>query len=101
MLSAQSPKRSGASALTLPSPSSGRVIAVDKGGFIYVAGVAFAGFPTTPSAFQPAYRVGACPNGRYGTRDCEDIFVARVTPEGSVVAATYLGGTGMEEVTGL
>lgn len=98
---AQPSERGGIIAVTLPNPTFGRAIAVDKSEDIYVAGVAFAGFPTTTGAFQPGYRTGACPNGRYGTRDCEDIFVARLSRDGSTKAATYLGGAGAEEVTAI
>ncbi|MEO6760083.1 MAG: SBBP repeat-containing protein, partial [Saprospiraceae bacterium] len=100
-LVAQPSTRGGISAITLPDPTSGRAIAVDKSGDIYVAGVAHSGFPTTIGAFQSEYRSGACPNGRYGPRPCEDIFIARLSPDGTVKAATYLGGTGEEEVTAL
>jgi hypothetical protein len=63
----------------------GTGIAVDMGGNAYVTGsTSSADFPTTAGAFQPAFG---------GTRDT---FVAKLTPAGSLVYSTYLGGSAGE-----
>lgn len=46
--------------------------------------------PTTPGAFQPQFGGGAA-----------DAFVARLTTEGTLVAATYYGGSGNEGPDGI
>jgi hypothetical protein len=64
-------------------------IAVDAAGNTYVTGHARStDFPTTPGAFQPAIR-GTCDGAT-----CPDAFVVKLGPDGALVYATYLGGTG-------
>lgn len=75
------------------------VLTVDSEGSIYVAGFANAsGFPTTPGAFQPAYSGGRpqfendYPPG--------DIAITKLNRDCSaVIYATYLGGTGADNVS--
>ena len=59
---------------------------VDGSGNAYVLGQAAAGFPVTPGAFQ------RCMNGGGG-----DAYAAQFSASGSVVGATYLGGSGTEQ----
>jgi hypothetical protein len=76
---------------TLINGSSGFAIAVDAFDNVYVAGAAGPGnFTTTPGAFQTA--ANSQQNG----------FVAKLSSDGSaLIWATYLGGTGRDEVTAI
>lgn len=71
----------------------GRDIAVESSGEAYVVGDTDSlNFPTTPGAFQPAFAGG--PD--------EDAFVTKLNRRGeALVYSTYLGGTGLEEGTGI
>ncbi len=70
-------------------------IAVDAGGSAYVTGVAKAGFPTTPEAFQSTFGGG----GPFGEGDA---FVTKLDPAGKALAySTYLGGPGEDEGLGI
>jgi uncharacterized repeat protein (TIGR01451 family) len=72
-----------------PAPPIG--IAVDSSRNAYIAGTAGLGFPVTKTAFQKAYGSGA-----------SDGFVAKLNSSGSgLVWSTYLGGSGMDAITGL
>ncbi len=64
-------------------------VAVDKDGFIYIAGnTSSQDLPTTPGAFQRTY------HGDNGNGSSGDGFVAKFSPDGSnLVWATYLGGS--------
>ena len=68
-------------------------IAVDASGNAYVSGFTHStNFPTTPGAFQTAYRgsLADCPDPQ-----CGHAFVAKLNPTGSaLVYSTYLGGGG-------
>jgi len=68
-------------------------IAVDSGGYVYVAGYTDSDnqtFPVTPGAFQTEFKGDL------------DGFIAKVKPDGSaLVYCTYLGGTDYETVIGL
>ncbi len=76
-----------------------RVVAVDAAGNTYLTGhTASATFPATSGVFQPKYGGGQCnpfapvippPSGL-----CDEAFVVKLDPTGTVVWATYLGGTG-------
>jgi hypothetical protein len=63
------------------SVETGRAIAVDREGSAYVTGYAASSdFPTTPGAFKR-------------TRTFEDVFVSKLTPDGTeLVYSTFLGG---------
>lgn len=69
-------------------------IAVDDVGNAYVAGTTYQPFwqpfPTTPGAFQESYGGGD-----------HDAFVAKVDPQGRVVHATLLGGSGDDQAWGI
>ncbi|MGD0295930.1 MAG: SBBP repeat-containing protein [Bryobacteraceae bacterium] len=58
---------------------------IDSAGNAYVAGAASYGFPTTAGAYQ------SCSHG--GT---SDIFAAEFAPDGTLLGATYLGGSGTD-----
>jgi hypothetical protein len=72
-------------------------IAADPEGNAYIAGGASGGFPVTPGVFEPVYKgpppfCGSCTMG----------FIAKLNPSGSAFTyATYLGGSGGDQVTGL
>ncbi len=66
---------------------SGRGIALDASGNIYVAGETRGGFPTTSGAFQTTYGGGL-----------NDLFVAKLSSDGSsLLYATYVGGSGTDQ----
>ena len=70
-------------------------IAVDAYGTAYVAGVGYS-LTTTPGAYQPELAPGTCHGGAgvgmsYFT--CPDAFVAKLSLTGSIVYATYVGGS--------
>src|SRR5262249_50874931 len=72
---------------------SGRAIAVDAAGNAYVTGAVGAGgdFPTTAGAFQRTF------GGGYS-----DVYVAKLTPDGSALAySTFLGGGDTDEAFGI
>jgi uncharacterized protein (TIGR03437 family) len=58
---------------------------IDSAGNAYVVGAASYGFPTTAGAYQ------ACNHG-----GATDIFAAEFDPAGTVIGATYLGGSGAD-----
>ena len=64
-------------------------IALDKQGYIYIAGnTTNPDFPTTPGAFQRAFRGPV--NTSHG-----DAFVMKLSPTGDrIIYATFIGGTG-------
>jgi hypothetical protein len=73
------------------SDDAGMTVAMDADGNVYVAGhTASADFPTTNTA-RP-FR-----SGLVGL----DVYVAKLSPDGALVYATYLGGTGDETATAL
>ena len=66
---------------------SGRGIALDASGNIYVAGETRGGFPVTPGAFQTIYGGGL-----------NDLFVAKLSSDGArLIYATYVGGSGSDQ----
>ena len=73
--------------------STGIGVAVDSHGSAYVTGITNSiDFPVTPGAFQTALGGSVCTGG-----DCGDVFVTKVSPDGSsLVYSTYLGGSGNE-----
>ena len=73
----------------------GRDIAVDSSGNAYVAGrTVSANFPATAEAFQTVYG-GTGPFGQ------GDAFAAKVSSEGLLIYATFLGGSGGEIAAGV
>lgn len=68
------------------------VSAVSDRGELYVSGRAGPGFPTTPGAFDRTFNGGI--GG--GPHRPTDAFVVKLSPEGDIVWATYLGGNGDE-----
>jgi hypothetical protein len=66
-------------------------VKVDRNGFAYVVGMTKSrDFPTTADAVQP----------QYGGGD-SDGFLVKVAPDGQVVYATFLGGSGADDADGL
>jgi len=72
-----------------PSDDHSVAIAVDSAGNSYVAGLTYAGFPTTSGAYDTSY------NGAH------DGFVAKFNSSGALVWATYLGGSGDDGPTAI
>ena len=71
-------------------------IEVDNQGYVYVAGRAGQGFPTTSGALQTTFAGDANPNSLYGQQDG---FITKLSPDGStVVWSTYFGGPGRDFV---
>jgi hypothetical protein len=70
-------------------------IEVDSQGYVYVAGRAGPGFPTTADAFQPTFK--GVDAGIYGMQNA---FVAKLSPDGSrLVWASYVGcGAGCRDL---
>ncbi|MAT97694.1 MAG: hypothetical protein CL608_11165 [Anaerolineaceae bacterium] len=72
-------------------------VAVDGAGNAFVTGsTRSADFPTTPGAFQDQF-VGGINDcgipGFGGPRNCDDMFVTKLVPDGSALAySTYIGG---------
>jgi len=63
-------------------------VEVDDRGFVYVAGRAGPGFPTTPGSFQPEFN-GSDENKSYGWQNA---FVTKLKPDGSgFVWSSYAG----------
>lgn len=78
-------------------PASGTNIVVDAEHNIYLAGAASQGFPVTPGAWQTNY-IGPPPD----CGSCTMAFAAKMKPDGSgFTYATYLGGSGGDQVAGL
>ena len=72
------------------SHDTGKAIALDTAGNVYVAGETTASdFPVTADAFQSSYSKGG------------DGFVAKFSPTGAVVYSSYLGGRGKDEANGV
>ncbi len=72
-----------------PSYDRAYALEVDDQGYVYVAGRAGAGFPTTPGAVQTSFGGDVVPNPQYGPQDG---FVAKLRPDGSALAwCTYFG----------
>lgn len=67
-------------------------VEIDSQGYIYIAGRAGPGLPTTFCALQQNFAGDLNPNSAYGIQDG---FIAKITPDGSsIVWATYIGGDG-------
>ncbi len=89
---------------TLIADASGKAIAVDSAGNVYVAGSAAPGFVATSSGFQQSSGGGTCTGGQSppGTLSCSDAFVAVLDTIGSTTTyATYLGGNGNDSAAGV
>jgi hypothetical protein len=78
-------------------------IAVDSYGSLYLTGYGTA-LATTSGAYQPQLAPGACHTGA-GVGlipvPCADAFVAKLSRAGTVVYATYIGGSGTDSATAI
>ncbi|MCC6368782.1 MAG: hypothetical protein IT165_35110 [Bryobacterales bacterium] len=81
----------------LPSPT---VAARDTDGFIYLAGTTyFNDLPATPGVIQPKPPPDCHANpARY---QCAHGFIAKLSPNGAMLWATYLGGNGSDEISAI
>jgi hypothetical protein len=67
--------------------------AVTPNGDVYAAGpTKSADFPVTTGAFQDSFA---------GPSDGNDVFVTHLSPDGALVASTYLGGSGFDRAEGV
>ena len=67
-------------------------VAIDSTGATVVAGTTTqAGYPATPNAIQRDYRATSC-FGIPFQRPCNDAYVARIAPDGTILYATYFDG---------
>ncbi len=67
-----------------------RDVVIDASGFIYVAGgTASSDTPVTPGAYDTSFNTGGNQIGGHGPSDA---YIAKYTPDGQLVWATYLGG---------
>jgi hypothetical protein len=78
-------------------------ITVDPYGVVYVAGTG-SSLTTTQGAYQPQLAAGTCHTGA-GVQmipvPCLDAFVAKLALDGSLVYATYLGGSGPDSASAI
>jgi uncharacterized protein (TIGR03437 family) len=74
-------------------------MAVDAAGNVYVAGAAGPGIATTPGAYQ-SQSAGAqkCSGDTNAPPEvCNNAFVTKLSPSGSIAWSTYLGGSGPDD----
>ena len=79
-------------------------LTTDALGNTYVTGtISSPGLPTTPKASQPSYHATVCPaiSPQSGPYPCRDSFVVRYDASGQLVYATYLGGNGNDDASGI
>jgi uncharacterized repeat protein (TIGR01451 family) len=75
----------------------GVALAIDSAHNVYVAGEAFAGFPTTLGAFRRGPLGANCLGF-----PCQEGFVTKLSPGGgSLLYSTFLGGSGNDVIIGL
>jgi len=73
-------------------------MALDAAGDIYVTGSAQPGLPTTAGVYQSQSPAGKCPAIDNGPPEpCSTAFITKLSPAGTVVWSTYLGGTGPDD----
>lgn len=89
----------------LAAPGSIPVTAMDSDLNLIVAyNLGVADLPTTATAVQPRFAGGTCFFfGFHMSTEapCSDLYVAKYSPTGALLAATYLGGTGAELLTSI
>ena len=80
-----------------------KAVAVDAEGAAYIiGGTRSPDLPTAPDSFQPKFGGGTCfalgiGAGNSRTFPCDDVFVAKMNPEGTALEyATYIGGRGRD-----
>jgi len=67
--------------------------ATDSLGNVYITGSSTGGIPTTPGSYHPGF-IGATCYALGQTSPCTDAFVAKISASGTLIWATYVGGTG-------
>ncbi len=78
--------------------ASAESMAVDAAGNVYITGAAGTGLATTPGAYQSQSAAVQCPgNDSVPPGPCNNAFITKLSPSGSVAWSTYLGGTGPDD----
>ena len=92
-----------AQSILYKTPINGRVeaLAVDAAGSIYIAGAAGPQLVATAGAYQTQNTGGQCLYPPNGVGPCNNAFIARLTPSGSIAWVTFLGGSGPDVAHGL
>ncbi len=69
-------------------------VAVDHAGNVYLTGNTQSDdFPISSHVVQGRYSSGSCVDSSGVTGPCDDVFVAKLNPEGVLLYSTYLGGS--------
>ncbi len=80
-------------------------IAKDAAGNTYIAGSTQSDlFPATAGALQTTFGGGTCSLDiriGYFSGPCADVFVMKLSPDGNLIYATYLGGNGDDQVSSI
>jgi Beta-propeller repeat len=83
---------------TTPLGGNPEAIALDAAGDIFVTGTAGPGLATTTGVYQPQSPAGQCAGDiNAPPSPCSVAFITKLSPSGSVVWSTYLGGTGPDD----
>ncbi len=73
-------------------------LAVDAAGDVYLSGAAGPGLATTAGVYQSQFAGGLCPGDiNAPSSTCNNAFITKLTPSGSVAWTTYLGGSGPDD----
>ena len=81
-----------------PVLTGANAVEVDNVGSIYVVGQTnLATFPATSGSFQPRLSPGSCVDPGSSSRNytyipCTDAFIAKLSPDGAVIYASFFGG---------
>jgi uncharacterized protein (TIGR03437 family) len=84
---------------TVQTGGSVESLAADAAGDVYIAGTGGPGLATTSGAYQSQSAGGvSCPNALNGPEvQCNNAFITKLSPSGSVAWSTYLGGSGPDD----
>jgi uncharacterized protein (TIGR03437 family) len=84
---------------TAPIGGLAESLVVDTAGDVYLSGTAGPGLVTTSGVYQPQSAGGQCATGAPNAppATCNNAFITRLSPSGSVAWTTYLGGSGPDD----